>query len=181
MTVLVSGGAKNGKSDFAQELAVKLADGGPHYYVATMIPCDAEDYARIARHLASREGLGFETIECGRDIQSCTAGREPHGAYLLDSATALLMNELFPPETGYQPDPDAPSRCIRGLEGFLKAVDHAVIVSDAIYGDAAEFDETTELYRRGLAAIDCTLARMCDVVIEVSANHLIFHKGQLPW
>ena len=40
MTVFVSGGAKNGKSGFAQNLAVKLARGGKRYYVATMIPVD---------------------------------------------------------------------------------------------------------------------------------------------
>ena len=40
MTVFVSGGAKNGKSSFAQNLAVKLAKDGRHYYVATMIPSD---------------------------------------------------------------------------------------------------------------------------------------------
>ena len=38
MIVFVSGGAKNGKSGFAQDLAVQLANGGKRYYVATMIP-----------------------------------------------------------------------------------------------------------------------------------------------
>ena len=71
MTILITGGAKNGKSDFAQDLAVSLAGGAVHYYLATMIPCDAEDHYRIKKHLESRAGLGFETIECGRNILSC--------------------------------------------------------------------------------------------------------------
>ena len=70
MIVFVSGGAKNGKSGFAQDLAVKLAGGGKRYYVATMIPVDEEDHQRIRRHVADRAGLGFETIECGGDILS---------------------------------------------------------------------------------------------------------------
>ena len=37
MIVFVSGGAKNGKSSFAQSLAVKLARGGKRYYLATMM------------------------------------------------------------------------------------------------------------------------------------------------
>ena len=40
MTFLISGGAKNGKSSLAQNLAVALAEGGTHYYIATMIPVD---------------------------------------------------------------------------------------------------------------------------------------------
>ena len=49
MTFLISGGAKNGKSGMAQDLAVELAAGGTHYYLATMIPVDEEDRERIRR------------------------------------------------------------------------------------------------------------------------------------
>ena len=54
MTYFVSGGAKSGKSSFAQDLAVALADGGKRYYVATMISTGAEDDERIRLHLADR-------------------------------------------------------------------------------------------------------------------------------
>ena len=54
MKILISGGAKNGKSTLAQEAAVRLADGGPLYYVATMIPSDAEDRERIRKHIENR-------------------------------------------------------------------------------------------------------------------------------
>ena len=55
MTILLSGGNKNGKSGYAQDIAVKLADGGKLYYVATMIPYDDEDRARVARHIERSE------------------------------------------------------------------------------------------------------------------------------
>ena len=96
MKVLISGGAKNGKSSYAQDLAVALSKGGTHYYVATMIPADDEDRERIRLHLLDREGMGFETVECGRDILKCLELADPSGTFLLDSATALLLNALFP-------------------------------------------------------------------------------------
>ena len=96
MTCFISGGAKNGKSTFAQELAVALSWGGKRYYIATMIPTDEEDRERIRRHIADRDGLNFITVECGRNILSCLEKTDPNGTFLLDSATALLMNELFP-------------------------------------------------------------------------------------
>lgn len=180
MTVFVSGGAKNGKSDFAQALAVALAKGGVHYYVATMIPSDEEDHQRIRKHLQSREGLGFETIECGRNVLSCLEKADRNGTFLLDSATALLMNELFPEDKNYEMDVEAANRCAEDLTEFVHSVGNAVIVSDAIYGDAARFDQITETYRKCLAHIDCTLAKACDTVLEMAAGNLIVHKGELP-
>ena len=179
MIVFVSGGAKNGKSGFAQDLAVKLSRGGKRYYVATMIPVDEEDRERIRRHVADREGLGFETIECGGDILSCL-NYDKNGSFLLDSVTALLQNVMFPPDKNYEMDLDAADKCARDVVAFAGSVANAVIVSDYIYSDAQRYDESTECYRRCLANIDRLLARISDTVIEVSAGQLIFHKGGLP-
>ena len=179
MIVFVSGGAKNGKSGFAQNLAVKLADGGKRYYVATMIPVDEEDRERIRRHVADRAGLGFETIECGGDILSCL-NYDKNGSFLLDSVTALLQNVMFPIEKNYEMDLQAAETCAQDVAVFAKSVANAVIVSDYIYSDARRYDESTECYRRCLANIDRLLAQVSDTVIEVSAGQLIFHKGGLP-
>ena len=179
MTCFISGGAKNGKSTLAQNLAVSLAQGGKHYYIATMIPVDDEDRERIRRHVADREGLGFETVECGRHILSCLETADPDGTFLLDSVTALLMNELFPAEKNYEMDLQSAARCLEELTAFARAVRNAVIVSDYLYSDAIRYDESTEVYRRCLADIDRALAGVCDTVVEVSAGQIILHKGEL--
>ena len=178
MTVFVSGGAKNGKSSFAQDLAVQLAKGGKHYYVATMIPSDAEDRERIRKHLNDREGMDFETIECGRNILSCLDEAEKDATFLLDSVTALLMNELFPDPACGAMDMDAAFRCAEDLVTFAKSVGNAVFVSDFIYSDAARYDETTEVYRACLAAVDRSLAAVCDTVVEAAAGNFIVQKGE---
>ena len=51
MRYFLSGGSKSGKSMLGQRLARDMAAGGPLYYIATMIPRDEEDQARIRRHL----------------------------------------------------------------------------------------------------------------------------------
>ena len=179
MIVFVSGGAKNGKSGFAQDLAVQLARGGKRYYVATMIPVDLEDRERIRKHVADREGLGFETIECGADLLTCL-NYDKNGSFLLDSVTALLQNVMFPREKNYEMDVEAAETCAQDVVNFAKSVANAVIVSDYIYSDAQRYDESTECYRKSLAKIDRLLAQLSDTVIEVSAGQLIFHKGGLP-
>ncbi len=180
MIVFITGGAKNGKSSLAQDLAVSLSKGGTHYYIATMIPSDDEDLERIRLHREDRAGMGFETVECGRNILSCLSHVDPSGSFLLDSATALLLNELFPDPTSCRMDIDAAYRCGDDLVQFAKSVGNIVIVSDYIYSDAERYDEVTETYRKCLAAIDRKLAAVSDTVLEVSAGNIFAHKGGLP-
>lgn len=172
MHTFISGGCKNGKSFYAQRIA--KAAGAPLYYVATMISTGEEDDLRIARHLREREGWGFETLECGRNILSCLQNADCSGSFLLDSVTALLANEMFAPG-GF--DADAPQRVADALEEFARRTANVVFVSDYIYADAQIFDEWTERYRRGLACIDRRLAACCDNVLEVSSGMIICHKG----
>ena len=179
MTVLISGGAKCGKSSFAQELAVTLSNGGTRYYVATMIPSGEEDFVRIRNHLADRDGMGFETVECFSNIMDCLQTADPNGSFLVDSVTSLMQNALFPAEKEYALDVSAAARCADELETFARSVRHAVFVSDYIYSDAERYSETTEAYRKCLAAADRRLAAVCDVVIEAAAGQFIVHKGEL--
>ena len=179
MTVFISGGAKNGKSTLAQDLAVELAAGGKHYYVATMISTGAEDDERIRRHIADRDGMGFETVECFTDIMDCLKTADADAVFLVDSVTALVQNAMFPVERNYEMDTDAAIRCGESLVEFAHTVRHAVFVSDYIYSDAQRYDQSTEEYRRCLAAVDRRLAAVCDTVVEVSAGQRIVHKGKL--
>ena len=198
MNILISGGAKNGKSYYAQTIARQMATGGqpaqgqpaqgqpaenqhlPLYYVATMIPHDEEDHARIRRHIEERAGWGFETLEQGTDLTALLRGpagnphaptaaaADPAGVFLLDSVTALLSNEMFRPDGTI--DHQAAERVAKDCAEFARATGNTVFVSDYIYSDAEKYDTITEEYRQGLALIDRTLAQVCDRVIEVSAG-----------
>lgn len=180
MTCFISGGAKSGKSSLAQELAVALSGGGKRYYVATMLSTGPEDDERIRHHIADRDGLGFETLECSARLLTCLERADRNGTFLVDSVTALLQNALFPAERDYVMDPDAARHCGDDLLAFIASVRHAVIVSDYIYADAQAYSPETEAYRRSLAHLDRRLAAACDTVVEVSAGQWIVHKGVLP-
>lgn len=176
MTYFISGGAKNGKSTLAQNIAVAL--DGKRYYVATMISTGEEDNERIRRHIEDRDGMGFETVECFRNIMDCLNTADKDGVFLVDSVTALIQNSLFPMEKNYEMDLEAANRCAGELVEFAHTVRHAVFVSDYIYSDAERYSESTEMYRKCLADIDRRLAKVCDTVIEVSAGQAIIHKGE---
>ena len=177
MTYFISGGAKNGKSTLAQNIAVAL--DGKRYYVATMISTGEEDNERIRRHIEDRDGMGFETVECFRNIMDCLNTADQDGVFLVDSVTALIQNSLFPMEKNYEMDLEAANRCAGELVEFAHTVRHAVFVSDYIYSDAERYSESTEMYRKCLASIDRRLAQICDTVIEVSAGQSIVYKGEI--
>ncbi|MCL2478276.1 MAG: bifunctional adenosylcobinamide kinase/adenosylcobinamide-phosphate guanylyltransferase [Treponema sp.] len=173
MKIFISGGCKNGKSYLAQKLA-KAARAGPLYYIATMLPADAEDDQRIARHRREREGWGFNTIEQQRDIEQILRKCDTSGSFLLDSLTALLANEMFLPDgiNAY-----AAEKICAGLREITAAIKNIVIVSDYIYSDAFPYDPLTENYRRSLAQTDRAAAQYCDTVLEAAYGNVIVHKG----
>ncbi len=178
MRVFFSGGCKNGKSTLAEHTVKALAGDGPLYYIATMIPHDEEDRERIRRHVAQRAGMGFTTLEQGVNVLGCLEKAAPEATFLLDSVTALLSNEMFLPDGGF--DPDAGERIGRELQELACRAKNIVFVSDFIYSDSGRYDAFTEAYRRGLAACDRALAEVCDTVVEVFAANALVYKGRLP-
>ena len=178
MKIWITGGAGSGKSSLAQELASAMSAGGPHYYVATMVPRDDEDRRRISRHIEDRAGMGFRTIECPCRFAE-RIKPDLDGTYLLDSVTAMLANAMFG-ERDFVYDPDAEQKVAADLRLFSNCVKHLIVVSDSIFSDAALYDEMTDGYRRGLAYIERQMAAQCDTVIECAAGGAIVHKGKLP-
>lgn len=177
MKALITGGAKSGKSAFAEKMAVSLNNGGKLYYIATLIPTDDEDNERIKKHLSKRDGKGFITVECGTDLTKMPDDVDKSSTFLLDSTTALLQNALFPVENNYKLDIGSAEKCKHDLLNFINSVKNIVIVSDNIYSDSNFYSESTEIFRDLLADIDCSLAAECDTVAEVFCGQVIFHKG----
>jgi adenosylcobinamide kinase / adenosylcobinamide-phosphate guanylyltransferase len=129
--ILVTGGARSGKSTYAERLAAQLAEpcGGRVTYLATSQTHDAEMAARVAAHRAARPAA-WTTVECPLEVPA--AIREQAGAtakagsaasggpagppvFLLDCVTFWITNLLFaggafggsaPPDDGYNYDKD---------------------------------------------------------------------------
>lgn len=178
MTVFITGGCKNGKSTFALRQALRLSGAGPRYYLATMEPCDAHEWECVRTHRAARAGKGFVTVEQGRNLPDVLRRVDPEAVFLLDSVTALLANEMFSAEGRI--DRAAPARVQADLGRFLRAVRHAVLVSDYLYDDGVTYLPESEDFRRGLAQLDRFLARECGCVVEICAGLPAIHKGKLP-
>lgn len=91
--VLVTGGARSGKSRFAEARLAELAPRGPWRYVATAEAGDDEMRARIARH-RERRGRAFDTVEAPRDLAGALRGAGARGV-LVDCVTLWLTNLIL--------------------------------------------------------------------------------------
>src|SRR5580658_7715003 len=88
---LVLGGARSGKSRYAESLFAALPP--PWIYVATAEAGDAEMAARIGAHRA-RRGPQWRTVEAPRDLAAAVAAHKT-APILIDCLTLWLSNLMF--------------------------------------------------------------------------------------
>lgn len=91
--ILVLGGARSGKSTFAEKLAKKIG-GSNVTYIATAEALDQEMEERIAHHKSQRP-MEWETIEAPTDIYQAIRGIENSRTVLIDCLTLYLSNRLL--------------------------------------------------------------------------------------
>jgi adenosylcobinamide kinase / adenosylcobinamide-phosphate guanylyltransferase len=92
-TVLVTGGARSGKSDFAEGLAREGRQ--PVLYLATAEAGDDEMRARIREH-RQRRPAEWRTVEAARDVGLALATLSDRpGTVLLDDLGLLVTNRLL--------------------------------------------------------------------------------------
>ena len=89
---LVLGGARSGKSRYAESLIT--AHPPPWVYVATAEALDDEMRARIADHRA-RRGADWRVVEAPRDLAGALMGLGEGGAVLVDCLTLWLTNLML--------------------------------------------------------------------------------------
>jgi adenosylcobinamide kinase/adenosylcobinamide-phosphate guanylyltransferase len=92
--ILVTGGARAGKSTFAGQLAHQLGGDRDVCFVATAEPGDDEMRVRITAHRAARPP-GWRTIEAARHLGSALAGAPAVRVALIDCLTLLVSNVLL--------------------------------------------------------------------------------------
>ena len=89
---LVLGGARSGKSRYAESLIA--ATPPPWVYVATAQALDADLAERIAHH-RKRRGDGWHTIEEPHDLQDAIDAAPAGAAVLVDCLTLWLTNRML--------------------------------------------------------------------------------------
>ncbi|MGY3439310.1 MULTISPECIES: bifunctional adenosylcobinamide kinase/adenosylcobinamide-phosphate guanylyltransferase [unclassified Marinovum] len=90
--IIVTGGARSGKSSFAEGLVLSMP--GQPVYIATAEAGDGEMAARIARHQAGR-GAKWHTVEAPHDLVAALEQSDGGGPRLVDCLTLWLSNLML--------------------------------------------------------------------------------------
>jgi len=175
--VLVTGGARSGKSAFAETLAARR--GERVVYVATATAGDAEMADRIARHRARRPG-SWRTVEAPLDIvaglAAVDAGIE---AVLVDCVAVWAANRLLalgePAEDGWWDRVGALERVLaeeldRAVTTGLVSPWELILVTNEVGFGVVPPTELGRAYRDLLGRLNQAVAARADDVYLVVAG-----------
>ncbi|MDX2054751.1 MAG: bifunctional adenosylcobinamide kinase/adenosylcobinamide-phosphate guanylyltransferase [Polyangiaceae bacterium] len=161
MLTLVIGGARSGKSRFAQSQARALSE--TPVYVATARVLDAELQERVRRHQADR-GPEWRTIEEPKALGSLELVNE---VVVIDCATLWLSNWFFDLDADVE---QALQGMYNELSRLLERQNHCIFVTNELgWGPHAE----TEISRRFVDAqgfLNQELARRASRVVLMVAG-----------
>jgi adenosylcobinamide kinase/adenosylcobinamide-phosphate guanylyltransferase len=173
----ILGGARSGKSDYAQSLV--NSTGAKVLFVATAAALDEEMQARISAH-RSRRPAHWTTLEATHDVGKAVLAAPPSEWVLLDCLTLLLSNLLVDlPEPIIEADY---SRAVeREMDGLLGALSSSpakwVIVSNEVgLGLVPEYP-MGRYFRDALGRANQRLAQAADVVYFMVSGLPMLVKG----
>jgi adenosylcobinamide kinase/adenosylcobinamide-phosphate guanylyltransferase len=167
---LIIGGARSGKSAFAESLIT--ASGRPRRYIATAEAWDSEMRDRIAQHRSQR-GPAWTTVEAPLDLPAALAAIDPSEAVLIDCATLWLTNHLLA-------DHDLAAETTGLLTAFGDCAAPVVIVSNETGWGIVPENALARRFRDEQGRLNQRLATRSDLVVTVIAGLPLVLKGQLP-
>ena len=179
MITLIYGGSGSGKSEYAEDLVVQ-SNYKDRFYLATMAASDEESRQRVTKHRKQRSGKGFVTLEHPVDIKKAilqiseiTSGdfetdipESRASVVLLECMSNLVANEMF--RDGIINSKDyCVNKILEEVEELAREISSLIIVSNNIYEDGVDYDQSTKDYLQALGEINCRLAEQAVQVIEV--------------
>ena len=163
--VLISGGNGSGKSRYAENLVSKTT--GSRYYIATMQPQTEDNFRRVKKHIAQREGLNFTTLELPTHIRK--AEIQPNAVVLLEDVSNLLGNTIFS-QTGNREDVLGEILALRNQCSLLIAVTIGGLSSEAYQGETAAYIDD-------LNSLNESLLSLADAAVIMVDGSPVWEKG----
>lgn len=166
---LILGGARSGKTHFAQEIAARL--GNRVLYIATAEALDEEMSSRIEAHKRSRPST-WKTVEARTDlVKSIVGDIDDAEVVVLDCLTLLVSNLL----DGDGIDAGALElRVTQELEGLFTLIEnassHFIIISNELGLGLVPVYPSSRAYRDVLGLANQMIARRADEVYLMVAG-----------
>lgn len=159
-TILITGGARSGKSVIAETMALSLAPRA--VYIATCEVRDAEMAARVASHQARRGAEWADHAE-PLDLARALAKTDGQGPRLIDCLTLWLSNLMF---AGRDWQAAAADLCA----ALPLQSDPVVIVTNEVGGGIVPENKLARDFRDAAGLLNQQVAALADEVILAVAG-----------
>ena len=159
--LLVLGGARSGKSRYAEQRCVET--GGERLYLATAQPFDEEMRERIARHRADR-GEGWRTIETPIALAEAIEAEGLPGRVLLVDCLTLWTSNLLLAEI------DIPRETLRLTRAIDRCKADLALVSNEVGLGIVPDNALARRFREEAGRINQAVAAACDDVVFIAAG-----------
>lgn len=171
---LILGGAKSGKSAYAENLTEFCRyPGTERVYLATAEGQDSEMAARIAAHIA-RRGSGWRTVESPLDApEALSRARADASVVLVDCLTLWLSNLMLAGR-------DWGAASVELIEVLSEGGAPVVMVSNEVGLGLVPDTSLGRAFRDAQGALNQKIARSCDYVAFVAAGLPLTLKGRAP-
>lgn len=181
--VFISGGARSGKSAFAEKLIT--VQKKQSVYIASGVAFDNEMQERIDKHKEDRIHDNWRTIEQPVNLHEVLPQLQTGDAVLWDCMTTWLANEMY---EGFETLAcwqkagcleKKIDRMIETIEQIAETVSLLVIVSNEVLDEWSYYSEETECYRRAIGTAHQRLVQSANIAIEVEGGLAEVWKGDL--
>jgi adenosylcobinamide kinase/adenosylcobinamide-phosphate guanylyltransferase len=173
--ILVLGGARSGKSRFAQEMADGLS--GRVLFVATAEAGDEEMRVRIENHKRSRPA-DWRTLEAPTKVGAALAAQLGDAEVVIIDCLTLLVSNLM---IGAGDEGQQAARVAAEVEGLLDCLEQhevtTIIVSNEVGLGLVPDNSLGRSYRDLLGRANQTLAQRADTVYFMVAGIPLVVKG----
>ena len=160
-TVLILGGARSGKSGFAEQLGDAVT--GEHIYIATAQAFDDEMTSRIARHRADR-AAHWLTAECPLELEETIRAHDGKDAILLVDCLTLWLSNLMLGDHDVALARDGLANLVPEIQGKL------LLVSNEVGQGIVPDNALARQFRDEAGWLNQALARVVDEVWFVTAG-----------
>ena len=174
-TILITGGARSGKSHFAQELALK--SGKPVLFVATAVAGDEEMQQRIEEHRRTRP-TAWSTLEVTAHVGKELSQKIGKAQVVIIDCITLLISNIFSQyadQTGQQIDAsiiekDVTDEISELVVGINRIDASSIIVTNEVGLGLVPVNEMGRLYRDLLGKTNQLLAQQASEVYLMVAG-----------
>ena len=162
--VLVTGGCRSGKSDYAQRLAESLPP--TRLFVATCPVSDEEIGQRIEQHRRARQDRGWETVEEQCDLADVFRRHGRHQVLLVDCVTLWINNLMYHAQRAGRSltEADVAGQCRQALDAAENCDGTVIFVTNEVGLGVVPENAEARRYRDLIGRANQILAARADTV-----------------